>query len=136
MGLLGNFAAWGVPAGLVCGVLWRQRTRAGVVAAAIAPGLVWLAAAGATGDRRLYFCYSMYFAVRMAGLRGGAAGAAMVALFLAIRALQTAPGAVLLEEALVAAAILWIALLLHRAARRPTAVSIAASLLACAGLAL
>lgn len=92
---------WAVPCvGLA---VWMPRPLAWRAAvAAIAPGLCWLAAYGATGDRRLYFCYFLQYAVHLACVRGVGAGVAGAALFLAIRVLQGASASVLAVEAVVA----------------------------------
>ncbi|MDE3165682.1 MAG: hypothetical protein KGN36_07750, partial [Acidobacteriota bacterium] len=113
--------AWTLP----CLILWpalygiRAREGAAAVTAALAPGLVWLLLFALTGDRRLYFCYSMQFAVHLAclrrehGLRAGAAGGAIpIAVFLAVRVAQAASARVLVVESLVAGALLALSLAL------------------------
>lgn len=111
------------------------------------PAAGWMAAHHLSGNRELFFPYALALAVHLAGqvVRRGrgaaaAAGGIVMASFLAIRVLQDATGRVLAVEAAVAAAILGLAVaVLPMAARRPwgtAAVTILASLLAYAGLAL
>jgi hypothetical protein len=157
--LLAAAHAWGGPPWVAIGAV----AVVGQVAADLRPGrlggfvpaLCWLAAHHATGNRELFFPYSMALAVHLAGEffrpaepasgraagHGGAvaAGGAVVAAFLAIRRLQNATPRVLGVEAAVAALILAAAVaLLPWVARRPGAtwaLTAAASLAAYAGLA-
>lgn len=115
--------------------------------AMVAPSLVWLALFRGTGNRELFFPFTMYLAsllsLRLAGGRvwqGVAAGGIVVAVFLAIRASQQASMRVLGVEFGVAAVILALVL-----ATRPVirgrevvlgGVVVLASLLAWASLAL
>ncbi len=81
--------------------------------ALMVPSLVWLGLSHATGNRELFFPYTMYLASCVA-LRatertpwlGPLGGAAIVALFMVIRILQQATVRVLVVEFVVAAAIL------------------------------
>ena len=111
------------------------------------PAAGWMAAHHLSGNRELFFPYALALAVHLAGQvvcrgRGTAAtaGGLVMAAFLAIRLLQDATGRVLAVEAAVATVILGLAVaVLPMAARRPwgtAAVTILASLLAYAGLAL
>ncbi|MFM8415610.1 MAG: GNAT family N-acetyltransferase [Planctomycetota bacterium] len=111
------------------------------------PAAGWMAAHHLSGNRELFFPYAMAIAVHLAGQvvgrgRGAAtaAGALVVAAFLVIRVMQDATARVLAVETAVAAAILALAVAaLPAAARRPwglAAVTVVASLLAYAGLAL
>ena len=111
------------------------------------PAAGWMAAHHLSGNRELFFPYAMALAVHLAGqvvCRGrgatATAGGLVMAAFLAIRLLQDATGRVLAVEAAVATVILGLAVaVLPLAARRPwgtAAVTILASLLAYAGLAL
>ena len=138
---------WALPFVMVCLPLYRERKALLPILAAIAPGLFWLALFLATGDRRLYFCYSMQFAVQLAcrwrarSLRASFAGGSIViAAFLTVRIAQGATASVLFLELAVAAAVLCISIVLHgpcpHTAARRAAVAALASLLAFAGLAL
>ena len=81
--------------------------------ALVVPSLAWLALSHATGNRELFFPYTMYLASCVA-LRatertpwlGPLGGAAIVALFMVIRILHQATVRVLVVEFVVAAAIL------------------------------
>lgn len=122
-------------------------TAAGV--ARLATALVWLVAFRLTGDRELFFPFCMHLAAH-AGLgmaardrRLGIVAASLVAVtFLGIRVVQRATGRVLAVEAVVTVAVLGGAFLVQRlnAASHPwvrdTALVIAVSLAAFAGLAL
>lgn len=113
----------------------------------LAPAVGWAALHHATGNRELFFPYSMALAAHLAGQftsRGRAtataAGGLAVAAFLAIRLTQRATAGVLAVELAVAAAILAVTVVvLERTSPRPwarVAVATAASLAAYAGLAL
>ena len=101
---------------LVLTVLWRTDFRAASVLASVAPGLCWLALYYWTTDRRLFFPYSMQYAVQMAGLTGGPpatrafgsviGGGSVMLVFVLIRVAQSATAGVLLVELLVASAVL------------------------------
>jgi hypothetical protein len=84
--------------------------------ALIVPGLAWLALSHATGNRELFFPYTMYLAscvalrdsqrtTQRAAWLGPLGGAAIVAAFMVIRILQQATVRVLAVEFVVAAAI-------------------------------
>ena len=128
--------------------------------ALMVPSLVWLALSHATGNRELFFPYTMYLAScvalrdsqratqRAAGL-GPLGGAAIVAAFMVIRILQQATVRVLVVEFVVAAAILALVVVAGSGIRRrlahvapPTnfscraAIVAASSLLAYASLAI
>jgi len=124
--------------------------------ALVVPGLAWLALSHATGNRELFFPYTMYLASCVA-LRatertpwlGPLGGAAIVAAFMVIRILQQATARVLAVEFVVAAAILALVLVARSWSRRhgvhvaaPTnfawqaAIVAASSLLAYASLAI
>jgi len=124
------------------GVDFRMRPLLGLLVA-----LAWLAAAHLTGNRELFFPYSIALAAHLAcqfAVRGrlpAAAAAGLVAgAFLAIRLVQGASAGVLAVEAAVAATILAAVVTLVPAARRwpwiRSVITAGASLSACAGLAL
>jgi hypothetical protein len=113
--------------------------------AVLLPGLLWLALFRVTGDRELFFPYTMYLAshvalgcsqrtVWLASLGGGA----VVAAFMLIRVLQNATVRVLAVELVVAVAILAVALVAHAWSRKQAvsdaAIVAGASLLAYACL--
>ncbi len=145
---------WAVPPLLVLAWMWLGRRDSEVrgLGWTLAPGLLWLALFLWTGDRRLYFCYTMLYAVQLARLRrmqfrqvrgwGRAAGAgfAVIAAFLGIRIWQDATAAVLIVELLVAAGVLELGIVWRGGQPETPAqramVSLAASLAAFAGLAL
>lgn len=115
--------------------------------AMVAPSLVWLALFRGTGNRELFFPFTMYLAsllaIRLAGGRvwqGIAGGGLVVAVFLAIRASQQASAKVLWVELGVAAAILAVVLATIPVIRGREALSggvvVLASFLAWASLAL
>jgi len=124
--------------------------------ALVVPGLAWLALSHATGNRELFFPYTMYLASCVA-LRatertpwlGPLGGAAIVAAFMVIRILQQATARVLAVEFVVAAAILALVLVARSWSRRhglhvtpythfawQAAIVVTASLLAYASLAI
>jgi hypothetical protein len=125
--------------------------------ALVVPSLAWLALSHATGNRELFFPYTMYLASsaalwdsqratqRAAGL-GPLGGAAIVAAFMVIRILQQATVRVLTVEFVVAAAILALVLVARSWSRRDglhvtpyvwqAAIVVTSSLLAYASLAL
>ena len=83
----------------------------------VVPGLAWLALSHVTGNRELFFPYTMYLAscvalldsqrsTQRAAWLGPLGGAAIVAVFMVIRILQQATVRVLVVELVVAAAIL------------------------------
>jgi len=80
--------------------------------ALVVPSLAWLALSHATGNRELFFPYTMYLAscvalraTERAPWLGPLGGAAIVATFMVIRILQQATARVLAVELVVAAAI-------------------------------
>ena len=102
-------------------------------------GLLWLAAFRFTGDRRLFFCYVMMYAVYLACSMEGpvkafASGGLIVALFLGIRGeWQAASMSVLTFELVIAAAILAICVPLIK---QPLIAAAVGSILAFASLGL
>jgi len=127
--------------------------------AIVVPSLAWLALSHTTGNRELFFPYTMYLAscVAMRGSDradraewlGPLGGAAIVAVFLVIRILQQATLRVLAVEFVVAAAILALVLVACSWSRRhgeqvaivtpfawQAAIVLASSLLAYASLAM
>lgn len=115
----------------------------------LAAGLVWVVAFRTTGNRELFFPYAMYLAAHAGlhlaarDLRLGIAGSLLlVAAFLAFRVAQGATRGVLAVELAVAAAIvvgLFVVRRIVPAERqlaRDTMLAVAASIAACAGLAL
>jgi len=121
--------------------------------APLVPGLLWIAAFHATGNRELFFPYSIYLAgcAAVCGTGGtvwpgSVGGFAVVAGFMIIRILQQATARVLVVEFVVAVAILAAVLGLQsrlgdhhgdgRRAGRTALIAAAASLLAYASLAL
>lgn len=121
---------------------FRLRPIAGLV-----PAGGWMVAHHLTGNRELFFPYAMALAAHLAGqfigrgrVAGAVAGGIVVAAFLAIRILQAATAKVLAVELAVAAAILVaVVAVLPAVVKRPwgaVVVTILASLVASAGLAL
>jgi hypothetical protein len=121
--------------------------------ALMVPSLAWLALSNATGNRELFFPYTMYLAscvaVRAAerpAWLGPIGGAAIVAAFMVIRILQQATVRVLVVEFVVAAAILAVVVVARAVGRRyaprvapvvwHAAIIAASSLLAYASLAI
>ena len=130
---------WMLPCAILLIALWRTDGTAADVWEAVNPGTVWLVLYALTGERQLYFPYSMQYAVQMACLLRGAGpaaafagGAGVTAVFLAVRVWQQATGAVLLVELMAAAVILLVSLWANgprrRSARRRSTISAAASL--------
>jgi len=114
----------------------------------VVPSLFWLAFFYATGNRELFFPYSMYLASGVA-LRGAErspwlgvlGGGAVVTVFMMIRILQNATSRVLLVEFVIAAGILALALAARSWIRthsiaRDALITVMSSLLAYASLAL
>ena len=115
--------------------------------ACAASALIWLGAFHATGDRELFFPYSMHLAAaaicRTVGRGATAAivaGAAVAAAFLGVRVWQQASAQVLAVECAVVAAIVGVAVLLRerlpRTRANQAAIIAAAAVAAYAGLAL
>ena len=109
--------------------------------------LVWLAATMATGNRELFFPFTMHLAAcaalvaaRQSPRAGWLGGGAVIAAFMVIRVLQQATARVLAVELVVATGILAFALMARPWSRRETgreaAIVVAAALLAYASLAL
>ncbi len=114
-------------------------------AIAAAPGLLWLLAFIATGDRRFFFPYTLQYAIVLAALpdmrqlwERYAGCAIVIALFLLFRTLQDASLKVLTVELLVGAVVGAIVVAIHGQQSRSGLVRFAlamlASLLAFAGL--
>ncbi len=127
------------------GVALASDRRWQAVAGAGAVSLIWIALFELTGDRRLFFPFSMQYAVQAACLLRGrvacpwiAGGGALVALFTAIRIWQQATFRVLAVELLIAAAVLGIAALAFARSgggiRARIAAGVLGSILAFAGL--
>jgi len=121
--------------------------------ALVAPSLLWLALANATGNRELFFPYTMYLASCVAvgsaarsRWPGPLGAGVVVAAFMIIRILQQAAVRVLAVEFVVAAAILAFVVVACSWSRRhvvhvapfawQAAIAVAASLLAYASLAI
>lgn len=137
---------WTVVGGVAILTLMLGGIRTGSLALMV-PGLVWLVLSHVTGNRELFFPYSMYLAscvmvsvAERASLLGPIAGGLVVAVFMAIRILQQATIRVLAVELAVAAAILTLAIAARSWSRRhdgwDLAIVAASSLLAYASLAL
>lgn len=114
-------------------------TPAGLGRLAIA--FMWLALCVATGNRELFFCFTMTLAAQAATLspaaewrQGGLAGGVIVAVFLAFRVAQAATPKVLAIEAAVAVVILAAALLAQHLTARTTAAKPIAHQLALTGI--
>jgi hypothetical protein len=97
--------------------------------ALVVPSLAWLALSHATGNRELFFPYTMYLAscvalqdsqraAQRAAWLGPLSGAAIVATFMVVRILQQATVRVLAVEFVVAAAILAIVVVAGSWSRR------------------
>jgi len=114
----------------------------------VVPSLIWLAFFCATGNRELFFPYTMYLATGVAvraaertpwlGMLGGGA---VVTAFMILRILQNATSRVLAVELVIAAAILAVAVAARSMSERQTivrdtAIVAVSSLLAYASLAL
>jgi hypothetical protein len=132
---------WMLPCVPLLIALWRTGSSAADVWEAVDPGIVWLVLYALTGERQLFFPYSIQYAAQMACLLRGtgpgaafAGGAGITAVFLAVRVRQQATGAVLLVELMVATVILLLALWANgdqlRSARRRSVISAGASLAA------
>jgi hypothetical protein len=115
--------------------------------ACAASALIWLVAFHVTGDRELFFPYSMHLAAATICRTGGhgataaiVAGAAVAATFLGVRVWQQASAQVLAVECAVVAAIVGVAGLLGgwlpRTRANQAAITAAAAVAAYAGLAL
>jgi hypothetical protein len=113
----------------------------------VTASLVWLAATMATGNRELFFPFTMHLAAcaalvaaRQSPRAGWLGGGAVIAAFMVIRVLQQATARVLAVELVVATGILAFALMARPWSRRETgreaAIVVAAALLAYASLAL
>ena len=106
--------------------------------ALMVPSLAWLGLSHATGNRELFFPYTMYLASCVA-LRatertpwlGPLGGAAIVAAFMVIRILQQATVRVLVVEFVVAAAILALVVVAGSWSRRRVAHAVPAAHYAC-----
>ncbi len=126
---------WSVPCAIILGTLWGKRFGFVSFATVSGVGLMWLLLYCWTGDRRLYFPYTMQFAIQLSELWKGrvpwpaaSAGGLMVGSFTLIRIWQGATTQVLVVELVVALIILIAArLLLGRRRRDATEVTIAAA---------
>ena len=142
---------WALVCLIVLVALWRFESGVLPVLATVGVSFFWLALFHWTGDRRLFFPYSMQFAVQMACLLRGrmakpaiVGGGSIVLVFTVIRISQSATAAVLIVELAVAgtALALAFALALHaygRGSREASVRVIAGALgsgLAFAGLAI
>ena len=115
VGLIGGYP-WIIIAFFTLAILYWRGASVRDVSAVCALALVWLLAFKLTGDRRLFFPYSMLFAAAAMLTRGQwlMQGLAVGLLFFVIRIYQDASQSVLLVEALVAAAALAPTLLVRR----------------------
>lgn len=138
---------WVAPCLIVLARLSRQRFTVAEVLATAGAGLAWLVLFHFTGNRELYFPYTMQYAVQMTMLAyggrlwmAGLGGVLIVAVFTVVRLLQAATAAVLAVELFVAAGIIAIAIAACESGRGKAASRLAAavlgSLIAFAGLAL
>ena len=122
---------WAVPCIFVMAALWGKRFGFVSCAAVTVVGLMWLALYCWTGDRRLYFPYTMQFAIQLGEIwksRVPRAGALVVACFTLIRIWQGATTQVLEVELAVAVVILIAAgWMLGREPRGWTAVTMTAA---------
>jgi hypothetical protein len=137
--LLGGWE-WTLVCSIVLLAVSRRESTIRAILYTAAVGLFWLAIFRWTGDRRMFFPYSMQYAVQMACLtRSATAGGCIVLLFLLIRIGQSATLGVLAVEIVVAAAVLAISFYVHgpkmRGAEWRARVSAVGSVLAFAGLA-
>ena len=138
VGLIGGYP-WIIIAFFTLAILNGRGASMREVSAVCALALVWLLAFKLTGDRRLFFPYSMLFAAAAMLTRGQwlMQGLAVGLLFFVIRIYQDASQSVLLVEALVAAAALGPALLVRRKGsdmENPAVVVSICSVIACFGL--
>lgn len=115
-GLIGGWE-WALVAGFALLVTHRITPQTTALLAAAAPGLVWVALFEWTGDRRLFFPYTMQYAVQLACLlkerglsRGLAAAGSVLTLFFGVRIAQMATRQVLAVEFAVAVGVLSLAL--------------------------
>ena len=136
--LLGGWE-WALVCAVVLVAVGRERTVPAVLYSAAA-GLFWIFVFRWTDDRRMFFPYTMHYAVQMTCLtRSRMAGASVVLGFMLIRILQGATAEVLAVELVVSAAVLEISLFIHgpkmRGPRWRARASAIGSALAFAGLA-
>jgi hypothetical protein len=138
---------WALVCLIVLVALWRFESGVLPVLATVGVSFFWLALFHWTGDRRLFFPYSMQFAVQMACLLRGrmakpaiVGGGSIVLVFTVIRISQSATAAVLIVELAVAGAALALALQACGRGSREASVRVIAgalgSVLAFAGLAI
>ena len=133
--LLGGYP-WFIVGLFTLAILNWKRTGMKELTVVCALALVWLLAFKLTGDRRLFFPYSMLFAAAAISAPGQwvMQGVAAALLFFAIRIYQDASQSVLLVEALVAVAALAPALVARRIGVRNSA-SLAAVVALCSAIA-
>ncbi len=138
VGIAGQFGGWewALLCLIVLAALWRIESGLVPVIATVGCSFVWLALYYWTGDRRLFFPYSMQLAAQLACLLQGrvrlpaiVGGGSIVAVFTMIRIAQSATTGVLIVELAVAAAALAIALHAYRGSSRNTTARVVASAL-------
>ncbi len=133
--LLGGYP-WTMVSLFTLAILNRKRTGMKNITVVCALGLVWLLAFKLTGDRRLFFPYSMLFAAAATSTRGRwvMQGVAAALLFFAIRIYQDASQSVLLVEGLITVAALSPALV-ARPKGVPNSATLAAVVALCSAIA-
>ena len=125
----------------------RNKLSLGTAGGVAGIGLAWICLFFLTGDRRLFFPYTVQFAVQeICLLHGRVSRSALVgavssmSLFTAVRLIQGVTLPVLLVEWVVAAAVLAVITVVWRRSPQTTSarlgLALAGSLLACAGLSL
>lgn len=119
---------WAAMAGVFAAIAWTDEDSGWPAVQSALTALVWLALFQATGDRRLFFPFSMH-----AAALAGRWGVGVVAGFAAVRVIQGASAHVLGVEMVVAAAVLGLAAALRPYAGRSGSAA-AAGLAALAGL--
>ena len=108
---------WALACSIVLLVVMRGKPGLSGVLYTVAPGCFWLTLFCVTGDRRMFFPYSMQYAIQMACLLHGGVlrktilgGGGVVSVFALIRAGQEASAKVLVVELVVAAVVLALAM--------------------------
>lgn len=104
---------WALIGFVVLITMWWTNVSVFVITTTLVVSFIWLAVFHWTGDRRMFFPFSMQFAVQMPYLLEGRVarpaimgGGGMVLIFLLVRVIQSATASVLLVEVVVALAIL------------------------------